>query len=115
LLRPARPMSDDGVASGEWRELAACRDVELSVFFSPDTERGAARAARESRALQICGACPARPSCRAHALAVEEPYGVWGGMTEKERRLHARRARTGERRPSAGASRRPPVGMQAGS
>ena len=29
--------------------------------------------------------CPVRAECAAHALAVREPYGVWGGLTEDER------------------------------
>ncbi|WP_072950941.1 WhiB family transcriptional regulator [Rhodococcus koreensis] len=79
-----------------WQERAACRGLDSSVFFSPDTERGQARARREMRAQQICHNCPVLAACRDHALATGEPYGTWGGMTETERRRHARRR--GERR-----------------
>jgi WhiB family transcriptional regulator, redox-sensing transcriptional regulator len=33
----------------------------------------------------MCGGCPVRTECAAHALAVREPYGVWGGFSESER------------------------------
>lgn len=37
--------------------------------------------------------CPVRAQCAAHALAVREPYGVWGGLTEDEREELMGRAR----------------------
>lgn len=37
--------------------------------------------------------CPVRAECAAHALAVREPYGVWGGLTEDEREELMGRAR----------------------
>lgn len=55
------------------------------VFYHPDGERGRARQRRELRAKAICAACPVLESCRKHALAVAEPYGVWGGLSESER------------------------------
>ena len=46
----------------------------------------AASAAPVPRAAkEICLACPVLQQCRSHALAVREPYGVWGGLTEDER------------------------------
>lgn len=70
----------------DWQLKGLCRGQDSSLFFHPDNERGAARAAREERAKAICVACPVLKKCRAHALAVKEPYGVWGGMGEDERR-----------------------------
>lgn len=75
----------------DWRESAACRGLDTGAFFAPDKERGHARTARERRALQICQACPVLTECRDQALAAAEPYGIWGGMTEKDRRRHRRR------------------------
>lgn len=69
----------------EWQLHAACRGADSSVFFHPDGERGHARAMRERRAKAICEACPVLESCRAHALEVAEPYGIWGGLSESER------------------------------
>lgn len=83
----------------------ACRGLASAVFFHPDNERGAARAARESRAKVICMRCPVLEQCRRHALSVREPYGIWGGLTEHERhvllRNRDRRLRT-SRSPRAG-------------
>jgi WhiB family transcriptional regulator, redox-sensing transcriptional regulator len=56
-----------------------------SLFFHPEGERGAARSSREAAAKEVCMRCPVRAACAAHALAVREPYGVWGGLTEDER------------------------------
>ncbi|GAF49017.1 putative WhiB family regulatory protein [Rhodococcus wratislaviensis NBRC 100605] len=71
------------------------------MFVSPDKERGTARSHRESRARPICQHCPVLTQCREHALTTGEPYGIWGGMTEDDRRRHTNRARRGEQRPLA--------------
>ncbi|MDF3306239.1 WhiB family transcriptional regulator [Rhodococcus sp. T2V] len=89
VSRPARTPS----TPGDWRQTAACRGLESTVFFSPDQERGQDREKREKRAQQICRNCPVLRSCRDHALSTREPYGIWGGMTENDRRRHARRIR----------------------
>ena len=69
----------------DWQLRAACRGLDDEVFVQPDRERGLARAARESKAKQICRTCPVLQQCRRHALAVREPYGVWGGLSKPER------------------------------
>jgi WhiB family redox-sensing transcriptional regulator len=69
----------------DWQLQAHCRGLDSAHFFHPDNERGAARAARVSRAKAICQRCPVRLECRRHALAAREPYGIWGGLTEHER------------------------------
>jgi len=33
----------------------------------------------------VCASCPVIAQCRAHALAVQEPYGIWGGLSEDDR------------------------------
>lgn len=76
----------------DWQLQAACRGMDADVFFHPDRERGEAREERELRARAICAACPVVRECLDHALAVREPYGIWGGLTEHER-LVLRRAR----------------------
>jgi len=68
-----------------WQILGACRGMDSDVFFHPDRERGTERAAREARAKQVCQVCPVVAECRRHALTVQEPYGVWGGLTVGER------------------------------
>ncbi|OMC03729.1 WhiB family transcriptional regulator [Mycolicibacter heraklionensis] len=69
----------------DWQLRGACRGVDSSVFFPPDGERGRARAQREQNAKKWCRSCPVLEQCRTHALAVGEPYGIWGGMSEAER------------------------------
>ena len=69
----------------DWQRNGACRGRDSAQFFHPDGERGASRTRRENAAKAVCGACPVRAECAAHALAAREPYGVWGGFTEAER------------------------------
>ena len=69
----------------DWQRLGACRGMDSAFFFHPEGERGPARANRESKAKAVCGRCPVVEQCRRHALAVHEPYGIWGGLSESER------------------------------
>lgn len=71
----------------EWQLHGACRGMDSAYFFHPDGERGLTRQLRADRAKAICQRCPVIQECRRHALAVREPYGIWGGMTEDERRV----------------------------
>lgn len=63
------------------------------MFFHPEAERGLARAERVERAKEICQSCPVIVQCRHHALTVQEPYGIWGGLDEGERRAAFARRR----------------------
>ncbi len=69
----------------DWQRRGACRGRDSAQFFHPDGERGSSRTRRERLAKAVCGGCPVRAECAAHALVVQEPYGVWGGFTENER------------------------------
>ncbi len=60
--------------------------MDSAAFFHPDAERGYARSARIAAAKAVCRSCPVLVQCRHHALTAEEPFGVWGGMDERERR-----------------------------
>jgi WhiB family redox-sensing transcriptional regulator len=71
----------------DWQMRAACRDIDSSMFFHPENERGPAKAERDRRAKLICNMCPVIEACRRHALTVHEPYGVWGGLTVAEREV----------------------------
>lgn len=67
--------------SPEWQVDAACRGVDPEIFFpGPDEEH------RVAAALSVCASCPVRPRCLAFALSREQRYGIWGGLTEKQRR-----------------------------
>ena len=69
----------------EWQYQGACRDADQDLFFHPEGERGAARRRRAEAAKSICATCPVINECREQSLAVREPYGVWGGLSEDER------------------------------
>ncbi len=69
----------------EWQQSGACRDLPSEMFFHPDGERGPSRRNRENSAKAICASCPVIQQCREHALAVQEPYGIWGGLSEDDR------------------------------
>ncbi len=69
----------------DWQLEGACRRVGPEVFFHPEGERGSARHMRDTAAKEVCSGCPVLLQCRAHALQVREPYGVWGGLAEDER------------------------------
>lgn len=64
---------------GEWRERGACRTVPTSVFFP---ERGGD--VRPAKA--ICATCPVIEECREWALTLPEMFGVWGGLSERQRK-----------------------------
>jgi WhiB family transcriptional regulator, redox-sensing transcriptional regulator len=70
----------------EWQLDGSCRDADPTLFFHPEGERGAARRNRDAAAKTICATCPVMRQCREHALTVREPYGVWGGLSEDDRR-----------------------------
>lgn len=66
------------LARFDWQQQGLCRGVEPEVFF-PISEEDA------WRAKELCGACDVRELCLAFSLQNRERYGVWGGITEKER------------------------------
>lgn len=67
----------------EWASHGACRDVDPETLFVV----GAA----QHKAKSICMGCPVRIDCLADALDSRAEFGVWGGMTERERRTLLRR------------------------
>lgn len=68
-----------------WRESAACQSAEPDLFF-PLSPHGQPTAETE-RAKAVCARCPVRRECLQFALATRQAYGVWGGMSEQERRF----------------------------
>ena len=70
-----------------WQLKAACRGPHATVFFPPPHfERKDDREEREARAKAICAGCPVRRPCLDYAVAIREPHGIWGGLSEAERR-----------------------------
>jgi WhiB family redox-sensing transcriptional regulator len=87
-----------GVPVGEgrrWQERANCLGVDPDLFFP---ERGAST--REAKA--VCRSCEVRAECLEYALDHGEKFGIWGGLSERERR-RVRRQRALERRRLASA------------
>lgn len=76
-----------GAPSTSWQAHGLCRAVDSSIFFPPaHFEHKPEREAREKQAKAICRECPVRIECLDWALQTREPYGVWGGYAESERK-----------------------------
>jgi WhiB family transcriptional regulator, redox-sensing transcriptional regulator len=76
-----------GIIHETWHLQASCRGPESQLFFPPSLpERREEREVREARAKRICTECPVREECLEFAIRVREPHGIWGGLTEAERR-----------------------------
>lgn len=69
-----------------WNDQAACKGVPLSVFFPDDDQTD------YSLARQMCTSCPVRKPCLEEAQRERTNYGMFGGLTPKERRAARRRA-----------------------
>ncbi len=66
------------VQRDDWTMRAKCRGMEDALF--PE-------ASDQKRARLLCSGCPVRFECLAEALDNRIEWGIWGGMTERERRL----------------------------
>ena len=79
-----RPVWEEEVA---WQDRALCRSADPNLFFSPQVpEAKEERTAREDAAKKVCTRCPVREACLRFALTTREPFGIWGGLNEGERR-----------------------------
>jgi len=79
----------------DWRNDASCRDVDPDLFFPIGTTGIAIE--QVDAAKRICSGCVVREPCLEFALASNQDAGVWGGLTEDERRT-LKRARQRRRR-----------------
>ena len=71
----------------EWQPRGLCRGNHAHLFFPPPTfERKDDRERREMRAKAICNVCPVLGPCAEYAIAISEPYGIWGGTSEQDRK-----------------------------
>ena len=76
-----------GVTHETWHLRAVCRGPESVLFFPPTVgEQREERELREARAKASVARCDVRAECLDFALRVHEPHGIWGGLTEAERR-----------------------------
>lgn len=76
-------LARDPVHALEWRDAAACAEVGGDEFF-PE-KGGSTRLAKA-----VCRSCLVRAECLEYALANDERFGIWGGLSERERRRVAR-------------------------
>ncbi|MQA61379.1 MAG: WhiB family transcriptional regulator [Actinophytocola sp.] len=77
-------MFDAGEAE-DWQERALCAQTDPEAFFP---EKGGST--REAK--RICQGCEVRSECLEYALAHDERFGIWGGLSERERRKLKKRA-----------------------
>jgi WhiB family redox-sensing transcriptional regulator len=68
-----------------WQEEALCAQTDPESFFP---EKGGST--REAK--RVCSRCDVRADCLDYALARDERFGIWGGLSERERRRLKRRA-----------------------
>jgi WhiB family transcriptional regulator, redox-sensing transcriptional regulator len=76
----------------DWRDDAACRDADPELFFADSDVRSARTQVKTAKL--ICRGCPVKVTCLNWALASGQEAGIWGGLTEDERRgllRHGRR------------------------
>lgn len=74
---------DDGVLA--WQDRALCAQTDPEAFFP---EKGGST--REAK--RVCASCEVRSECLEYALSNDERFGIWGGLSERERRKMKRRA-----------------------
>jgi WhiB family redox-sensing transcriptional regulator len=67
-----------------WRDLALCAQTDPEAFF-PD------KGESPKPAKRVCARCEVRAECLQHALDCGERFGIWGGLSERERRSLTRR------------------------
>lgn len=77
--------ADDGTEDKKWREKAACRVGEKIFFPAGEYEDKITRKRREAAAKKICAICVVKEQCLKDAFTNEEPFGIWGELTEEER------------------------------
>lgn len=83
LKPPAKPANVDSFERGEWVTMALCRAGDPDALF--------VRGAEQRKAAVICRRCPVQMACRADALDNKVEFGVWGGLTERQRRAVLRK------------------------
>lgn len=79
------PTADLDEGTLGWQERALCAQTDPEAFFP---EKGGST--REAK--RVCASCDVRSECLEYALANDERFGIWGGLSERERRKLKRRA-----------------------
>ena len=81
----AGTLGGDAAEEPGWQEQALCAQTDPEAFFP---EKGGST--REAK--RICSGCEVRAECLEYALANDERFGIWGGLSERERRRLRRAA-----------------------
>jgi WhiB family redox-sensing transcriptional regulator len=81
----------------EWMRDGLCAQTDPEAFFP---ERGGST--RDAKA--VCASCPVLVECRTYGMEHNERFGVWGGLSERERRVLRRRAAVAEHGPCHGSA-----------
>ena len=85
LVRDAAGTGADEGAEPAWQDRALCAQTDPEAFFP---EKGGST--REAK--RVCRGCEVRAECLEYALAHDERFGIWGGLSERERRRLKRQA-----------------------
>ena len=93
MSRPKTAAVVPGIQDPDWQSKANCLGVDPDLFFP---ERGAST----KEAKGVCRGCVVREDCLEYALANGEKFGIWGGLSERERRRIRRARALAVRRPS---------------
>lgn len=76
-----------------WKLRAHCRDADNSEDFFPEAGDGGLESPAALAARGMCLRCPVRLDCLEHALNRPETFGIWGGLTPRQRTKLARKLR----------------------
>ncbi|MBV9291535.1 MAG: WhiB family transcriptional regulator [Frankiales bacterium] len=68
----------------DWSDRAACRSAEPETFFPIGVGDGALDEVAAAKA--VCARCSVLVDCRDYAIRTRQPFGVWGGLDENQRR-----------------------------
>lgn len=79
-----------GNADYTWRREALCRDTDPELFFPVGTTGQALL--QIAKAKSVCCECPVKHDCLDFALETNQDTGIWGGLSEEERRQIRREA-----------------------
>lgn len=88
LERSSSRKEVSGPMAQKWRAAGLCKGSDPLVFYPPSEDDSLAEEAKT-----ICSMCAVRQTCLEFALTTREKHGVWGGLTERERRRVLRQRR----------------------
>lgn len=84
-IAPILPLFSDGDSMLGWQDRALCSQTDPEAFF-PE-KGGSTRDAKK-----VCVGCEVKAECLEYALRNDERFGIWGGLSERERRKLKKRA-----------------------